>query len=303
MRSGSCAEVHETVWHPLAAAACQYARRMTCPSSVRDRTSSLRKTLRRWYSIVFGLRNSASATSPVGASLAHGEPDLELLRRELLDGGRLARAGVLAGRGELAPRAVRPGQRARPLERLERRAEVSARGRSPAGPPQRLAEAQLGPRALERPRRRVVESQRGLEVLGAAIGGQQAAVARRRRLGPRCGPPRRRRRANASSVAAASSTRSVRMCASTRSGIHSRTLGSTTSLRACARATSSRCAAASPARPSDSSSSPRAAFARATKRDVHDRPGARERVRRVRPRVGGASEQRLRRPRVRSGWP
>jgi len=31
---------------------------MTCASSVRDRTSSLRKMLRRWYSIVFGLRNS-----------------------------------------------------------------------------------------------------------------------------------------------------------------------------------------------------------------------------------------------------
>ena len=77
------------------------------------------------------------------------ERDLELLRRQLFLFPRLAAAERLPARAKLGADALDPGLGALVLEGLERRAELLARVKPAAGPPEPLAERELRPR--ERP--------------------------------------------------------------------------------------------------------------------------------------------------------
>ena len=116
--------------------------------------SSFWKTLRRWYSTVFGLRNSCAGDVAVAGPLGDEPRDLQLLRREVVQ-RRRRRACAPSRRW---PAALRPRGRPRAWRRAPRSARApSAAASSPrpcAGPPQELAVRELGARVHERPGQR-----------------------------------------------------------------------------------------------------------------------------------------------------
>src|SRR5215510_4212686 len=87
---------------------------------------------------------------PVGRP-GGGQPgDLQLLRRELGERGRVSPPGGLTTGAQLGPGASGPRGRAEPLEALQRGTQVAAGLAGPPGPPQRLAARQLRAGPVER---------------------------------------------------------------------------------------------------------------------------------------------------------
>ena len=105
--------------------------------------------LRRWYSTVFGLRNSALGGFAGGPALGQQHGDLQLPGRQ--PGGRaLVRAGDGGtGRRELVGRRVGPGLSAEPDERLQRRLEHGSSIDPATGSAEPDTVRELGPGAFE----------------------------------------------------------------------------------------------------------------------------------------------------------
>ena len=113
-------------------------------SCVRDFTSSLRNTLRRWYSTVLGLMNSCAAISRFVFPCADQARNLRLLRRQLTERVDGASARMLAGRFQLDACAL--GERLHPEvgEEVVRRPQLRARIEAPALTSQPLTVEEVG---------------------------------------------------------------------------------------------------------------------------------------------------------------
>src|SRR3954471_24342661 len=81
---------------------------------------------------------------PVGGTACDEAGDLDLLRRQLVDGARIPLAGRLAAGAQLAVRALGPGRRTDALELGQRGSQMVTSLHPPACPAQVLAEQQLG---------------------------------------------------------------------------------------------------------------------------------------------------------------
>ena len=181
-------------------------------SSLREPMSSFWKTLRRWYSTVFGLRNSRAGDLAVAAALGDQPRDLQLLR------GQLRRA---CSRRACAPSP--PSRAARPLpgrptarrpgasKPLERRAQLRARLGLAPGAPQELAVGQLRARVHERPRHVLEHGEALAEARVGVLRGQPAARrARASTRSPTTSREWRVQRCHAPSASSASSGRPAR---------------------------------------------------------------------------------------------
>src|SRR3954470_7817558 len=109
--------------------------------------------------VLDGLRAEEELRSDVAVAAAPRRElcDPPLLRRQLVERARIARAGSLPCRMELLSRPFRPERSAHPLERLERRPKLDPRLETPLLPPQELAVGEMRARAFER--RRAVREQ------------------------------------------------------------------------------------------------------------------------------------------------
>src|SRR5262249_17402704 len=113
----------------------------------------------------------------VGRSLGDRAADLQLVRRQLLRGARIAAPRHLPRCRQLAPGALGPGLCAEALERLDREAQLDARAPAAAGAAQALAEAEARPRLGHRIHRAGVVGERPDEALLEALVGSEQPLA------------------------------------------------------------------------------------------------------------------------------
>ena len=131
-------------------------------SSPLEPMSSFRYTLRRWCSMVFGLRNSAAAASRLVSALSNPECDLQLLRVSARRWSPGPPPGGLARRGKFVRAAIPTMDRRRACRRCRcaarncSRAWTRVRGSSRVGA---ISELRAG--GLENVRRLLMQGQCG----------------------------------------------------------------------------------------------------------------------------------------------